>query len=94
LFGAQTVVEQIRRIRLEGCTYTSAACKAVTKHQVYSRQDMFVLGMKQIQQHIYPVTALTSQTISVFLRLALRESLGAVFDSFLCGYNVQAQYLN
>lgn len=37
---------------------------------------MFVLGMKQIQQHIYPVTALTSQTISVFLRLALRESLG------------------
>jgi hypothetical protein len=37
---------------------------------------MFVLGMKQIQRHIYPVTALTSQTISVFLRLALRESLG------------------
>jgi hypothetical protein len=55
---------------------------------------MFVLGMKQIQRHIYRVTALTSQTISVFLRLALRESLRAVFDSFLCGYNVQAQYLN
>jgi hypothetical protein len=37
---------------------------------------MFILSMKQIQDHIYSVVALTTQTISVFVHLTLRESLG------------------